>query len=157
MTVKQGGCSTRRSRSIDKNCCNASSVNAQTLEWIGMAPIYDSGSSFGYDKSIPLMRDESETECKPFKKHHDEQLKLVSSFEWIDFDKLSDVPQMITEILSDERASDYMEERRIRVIAELTRKRIKKLRALAMSGSRVQMVGTEDDVEQNIAARYGKA
>ena len=24
--------------------------NAETLEWIGMAPIYDSGSSLGYDK-----------------------------------------------------------------------------------------------------------
>ena len=102
------------------------------------------------------MRDESETECKPFKKHHDEQLKLVSSFEWIDFDKLSDVSYMITEILSDERASDYMEERRIRVIAELTRQRIEKLQALAMSGSRVQKISTEDDVEEDIAARYGK-
>ena len=49
-----------------------------------------------------------------------------------------------------------MEERRIRVIAELTRQRIEKLRALAMSGSHVQTVGTEDDVEQNIVAKYGK-
>ena len=128
---------------------------AETLEWIGMAPIYDSGSSLGYDKSIPLMRDERETECKPFKKHHDEQLKLVSSFEWIDFVKLSDVPQMITRILSDERAGDYMEERRIRAIAELTGRRIEKLRALARSGSRMQTISTEDDVEQNIAAKYG--
>lgn len=24
--------------------------NAETLEWLGMAPIYDSGSSLGYDK-----------------------------------------------------------------------------------------------------------
>ena len=69
--------------------------------------------------------------------------------------KLSDVPQMITRTLSDERAGDYMEERRIRVIAELTRRRIEKLRALAMSGSRMQTISTEDDVEQNIAAKYG--
>lgn len=128
---------------------------AETLEWVGMAPIYDSGSSLGYDKSIPLMWDEDEYECKPFKKYHDEQLKLVSSFEWIDFEKLSDVPQMITGILSDERASDYMEERRIRVIAELTRRRIEKLRTLAGSKTRVQKIDTDNEVEQNIAAKYG--
>ncbi|MBQ5953074.1 MAG: HipA domain-containing protein [Lachnospiraceae bacterium] len=139
----------------DRHLNNFGAVRkAETLAWIGMAPIYDSGSSLGYDKSIPLMKDESEIECKPFKKHHNEQLKLVSSFEWIDFDKLSDVPQMIIEILSDERARDYMEERRIQVIAELTRRRIEKLRAAVRFGSHVQVNSTEDDVEQNIAAEY---
>ena len=49
-----------------------------------------------------------------------------------------------------------MEERRIRVIAELTGRRIEKLRALAKSGLCVQTICTEDDVEQNIAAKYGK-
>lgn len=46
--------------------------NAETLEWLGMAPIYDSGSSLGYDKSVPMMRGGSEVVCKPFKKHHEE-------------------------------------------------------------------------------------
>ncbi len=140
----------------DRHLNNFGAVrNAETLEWIGMAPIYDSGSSLGYDKSIPLMWDEDEYECKPFKKHHAEQLKLVSSFDWIDFDRLSDVPQMITEILADKKAADYMEERRIHTIAELTGRRIEKLRDMAESGSRVQAIGTDDEVEQNIAARYG--
>ena len=59
--------------------------NAETLEWLGMAPIYDSGSSLGYDKSVPLMMNAREVICKPFKKHHEELLKLVSDFGWIDF------------------------------------------------------------------------
>ena len=104
-----------------------------TLEWIGMAPIYDSGSPLGYDKSFPMMRDGSEVVCKPFKKHHEEQLKLVSSFDWIDFSALCGVGEMIKEILSDENAKDYMEENRIRVIAELTERRIKNLKTLAKS------------------------
>ncbi|MBP0960667.1 MAG: HipA domain-containing protein [Oscillospiraceae bacterium] len=139
----------------DRHLNNFGAVrNAETLEWIGMAPIYDSGSSLGYDKSIPMMRDASETVCKPFKKHHEEQLKLVSSFDWIDFSALSDVGKMITDILSDENAKDYMEERRIRVIAELTERRIGNLEMLAGEKERKQVISTDDEVEKDIAAAY---
>ncbi len=41
--------------------------NAETLEWIGMAPIYDSGSSLGYDKVPAQIRSGQEIICKPFK------------------------------------------------------------------------------------------
>lgn len=128
--------------------------NAETLEWLGMAPIYDSGSSLGYDKSIPMMRVGSEVVCKPFKKHHEEQLKLVSSFDWIDFSALDGVGEMITEILSDENAKDYMEENRIRVIAELTERRIKNLKTLAKSKTHKQTITTDDEIGKNIAASY---
>lgn len=37
--------------------------NAETLEWIGMAPIYDSGSSLGYDKITPTMKNAREYSC----------------------------------------------------------------------------------------------
>ena len=127
--------------------------NADTLEWIGMAPIYDSGSSLGYDKTIPLMKDRDEIICKPFKKHHDEQLKLVSSFDWIDFDALSDVPEIITRILSYEQAADYMDEKRIRTICDLTEQRIRNLEVFAKSHSK-QVLSTDDDVKENIAADY---
>ena len=33
--------------------------NANTLEWIGVAPIFDSGSSLGYDKVTPNMDKQS--------------------------------------------------------------------------------------------------
>ncbi|MCR5636688.1 MAG: hypothetical protein K6F76_05895 [Clostridiales bacterium] len=72
---------------------------------------------FAYDKGAAMMCDESEVICKPFKKHHAEQLKLISSFDWIDFSALADVGNMIMEILSDKNAKDYMEENRIRVNA----------------------------------------
>ena len=69
--------------------------SAETLEWLGMAPIYDSGSSLGYDKVAGQIRGELDIECKPFKKHHIEQLKLVSDFSWIDFSRLSDVEELL--------------------------------------------------------------
>ena len=65
--------------------------DADTLAWFGFAPIYDSGSSLGYDKMSGQMRSERDVICKPFKNHHAEQLKLVSDFSWINFDALSDV------------------------------------------------------------------
>lgn len=128
--------------------------NAETLEWLGMAPIYDSGSSLGYDKSVPLMMNAREVICKPFKKHHEEQLKLVSSFDWIDFSKLDDVPDMIVDVLSDENARDYMEESRIRAIAELTRKRIEYVKKLAESQERSQTIDLNDEVTENVAEDY---
>ena len=127
--------------------------NADTLEWLGMAPIYDSGSSLGYDKTVPLMKDRDEVTCKPFKKHHDEQLKLVSSFDWIDFSALSDIREIITGVLSDEQAADYIDERRIQIICKLAEQRVQNLEAMAKVGAR-QTVTAEDDVKENIAADY---
>ena len=141
----------------DRHLNNFGAVrNAETLEWIGMAPIYDSGSSLGYDQSVAMMRDGSETVCKPFKKHHVEQLKLVSSFAWIDFSALRDAEKTVVGVLSGENAKDYMEENRIRVIAELTKIRIRNLEALARSETRKQIITTEDEVGKNVAASYEK-
>jgi len=128
--------------------------NAETLEWIGMAPIYDSGSSLGYDKIPPLMRQRDEIVCKPFKKHHDEQLKLVTSFDWIDFSALADIRDVIIHILSDENAVDYLDEKRITVIADLAEQRVKNLSLFAQSNTGHVEDSVMDDVNQNIAADY---
>ena len=106
--------------------------NAETLAWLGMAQIYDSGSSLGYDKTAPLMRRQDEATCKPFKNHHEEQLKLVSSFDWIDFNALTDVPAVIRKILTDV-PRDYLDESRVKVICELAEQRIASLKAFALS------------------------
>lgn len=59
---------------------------------------------------------------------------------------------MIVEILSDEKAKDYMEENRIRIIAELTERRIRTLKALANTKAHRQTITTDDEVGENIAA-----
>lgn len=128
--------------------------NAETLEWLGFAPIYDSGSSLGYDKMPAQMRSEKEVVCKPFKNHHAEQLKLVSDFRWIDLDRLSDIGELITNVLSADGAKDYMDENRIRAIAGAAQRRIEQLSQLAMSHVPEQVLSTEDDVKENIAEDY---
>ena len=127
---------------------------AETLKWLGFAPIYDSGSSLGYDKTPMQIRSEKDVVCKPFKNHHAEQLKLVSDFSWIDFDRLEDVGELIESVLTAEGAEDYMDEIRIRAITGSVKRRIGNLSQLAMSQTPVQEHSTEDDVEENIAADY---
>ena len=128
--------------------------NAETLEWYGFAPIYDSGSSLGYDKVAGQIRSERDIECKPFKKHHVEQLKLVSDFSWIDFDSLADVGDLIKQTLSADGAREYIDESRIQAIVETVNRRIQNLLQLSMIQTPVQTDSTEDDVDKDIAQDY---
>lgn len=128
--------------------------NAETLEWLGFAPIYDSGSSLGYDKVAAQIRTEQDVVCKPFKKHHSEQLKLVSDFDWIDFECLADVGELITATLSEENAKEYIDEARIRAIVQTVEKRIRNLSQLAAVQTKADAKSTKDDVEENVAAAY---
>lgn len=128
--------------------------NAETLEWIGMAPIYDSGSSLGYDKMPSQIYSEKEVACKPFKTYHTEQLKLVSDFSWIDFDKLSDIKTIINQVLSSEIAAEYIDESRIRAITNSVERRVGNLRLFAMMHDRVLVDSVENDVKENIAKDY---
>ncbi len=133
--------------------------NAKNLEWMGFAPIFDSGSSLGYDKMSGEIRAERGIVCKPFKRHHEEQLKLVRSYDWIPFENLVDVKEMICEVLLDEQAQEFMDERRIMAIADSVENRIQKLKEVAadVSGKTVNINAqnsTQDDVEKNIAEDY---
>ena len=108
--------------------------DAETLEWIGFAPIYDSGSSLGYDKMPSQIRSGKDIKCKPFKSHHEEQLKLVTDFSWIDFDSLKDVDRLIASTLSSDGANEYIDENRIDAIIESVCQRIDDLSKLQLKG-----------------------
>jgi len=116
--------------------------NADTLEWIGTAPIFDSGSSLGYDKLPNQILSLRGTECKPFKKTHAEQLKLVTSFDWINFDKLNGIEEEIRQIF--DQAGDYMDEARKSAILHTFSSRLENLMIL----SEVQR--PTDDIEQDV-------
>ena len=125
--------------------------NANTLEWIGAAPIFDSGSSLGYDKlSIQILSPHS-VECKPFKKTHEEQLKLVTSFDWLDFRKLSGIEEDIRQVLN--QAGDYMDEARMSAITAAFSSRLENLIVLSHIQRTVDEISM--DVEHNTAQDYG--
>lgn len=123
-----------------------------TLEWLGPAPIYDSGSSLGYDKLTPQIRSGRNITCKPFKKTHQDQLRLVTSFDWLDLSKLDDVDQDIRKVFAG--AEEFIDKERVEAIVASVNQRIQMLETFILT-QRPQMDSTENDVEENVAAEYG--
>ena len=99
--------------------------NPDTLEWLGPAPIYDSGSSLGYDKLTPQIRSGRNIICKPFKRTHQDQLRLVTSFDWLDFSNLNDVDQDIREVFAG--AEEFIDKERVEAIIASVNQRIQML------------------------------
>ena len=116
--------------------------DVNTLRWIGAAPIFDSGSCLGYDKLPNQIHFAHGIECKPFKKTHTEQLKLVTSFDWIDFDKLNGAEDELRQIF--DQAGDYMDEARKAAILSAFSSRLKNLMTLA------EVQRPVDDIEQDV-------
>lgn len=125
--------------------------NAETLEWIGVAPIFDSGSSLGYDKLPAQILSDKDIDCKPFKKKHEEQLRLVTNYDWINFAALENIDEDIRSVFAE--AGIYADENRTEAVISSVQRRISNLRALAnQKASAIDNV--EDDVLENIAADY---
>lgn len=127
--------------------------NAETLEWIGPAPIYDTGSSLGYEKLPKQIIAGKEIECKPFKKKHEEQIKLVSSFEWLDISALDDIEAKIREVFREAvEKSDTIDEERVTAIVMSVKRRIERLKAIIAENTAVDNI--EDDVTEDVAETY---
>lgn len=125
--------------------------NADTLEFISPAPIFDSGSSLGYDKVAGQILSGKNIQCKPFKKTHEQQLALVTSFDWIDFSKLNGVEEDIREVFRS--AGEYMDDARIDAITKSVNQRIAHLYDIAQAFTQVNDDITEDTTE-DIAEDY---
>jgi hypothetical protein len=84
---------------------------ANTLAWKGFSPIYDSGTSLWHNTNfIGRVAD-----SRPFRKSHDEQIKLVSDLSWYDYGSLDGIKDECEAILS--RADAIDAERRGKIAA----------------------------------------
>jgi len=72
--------------------------NAETLKWIGFAPIFDSGTSLWHDH-LTFGHSGKQTPSKPFCDSHTEQIKLVTTFDWLDISALNGVEDVFEQIL----------------------------------------------------------
>ena len=126
--------------------------NPDTMEWLGPAPTYDSGSSLGYDKLTPQIRSGRNITCKPFKRTHQDQLRLVTSFDWLDLSKLDGVDQDIREVFAG--AEEFIDKERVEVIIASVNQRIQMLETFILT-QQPRLDSTENDVEKNVAAEYG--
>ena len=94
--------------------------NPVTLEWKGLAPIYDSGTSLWYNTQFVGENMES----KPFKKNHDEQIKLVKDMSWFEPELFRGFEDEIMDIFS---LSKTVDQKRSASIAKSVMNRIKHL------------------------------
>lgn len=98
--------------------------NPNTLIFTGAAPIFDSGSSLGWNKAPNKLFTAEFDECKPFAKSFDEQIKLIRAFEWMDFEALSGLGDEMREILT---IGDVISEERREGIVKLLDERVGRL------------------------------
>jgi len=73
--------------------------NAETLEWIKPAPLYDNGSSLWHNQSTAAIQNAKTTKSQPFIDTHEEQIKLVKDFSWLDFTSLIGIDDEFNELL----------------------------------------------------------
>ena len=81
--------------------------NAETLEWLGLAPVFDCGTSMWCSQPTSRINTESaDTPSKPFRKTHAEQVKLVTSFGWLKPERLAGIDGLCDEVF---RQNIYMD------------------------------------------------
>lgn len=98
--------------------------NANTLEIIKAAPIFDNGTSLWNGQATALIHPIMNISCKPFKECHEDQLKLVTSFDFLQKEALIGMGDFFKEIT---RNSIFVDEKRADTISFSLDKRIDKL------------------------------
>ena len=118
--------------------------NAVTLEWIGVAPIFDCGTSLWYNTQESLIKPLSPNlPAKPFKKTHREQIKLVKDFSWLDMKKLKGMEEEMEEILSQ---SPYISRERRTVLCDAFCQRAELLGEIANEHTIKEEISQENDM-----------
>lgn len=115
---------------------------ADTLEYTGPAPLFDTGSSLWFETPTPLILAGAKVTCKPFKTSHEEQLRLVSDFGWLDESRLEGLGDIAREVLAD---SDFIGAGRCEAIAQALEKR-----ALLLREHIRRKQKTADDVSRDV-------
>ena len=102
--------------------------NVNTLEWVGPAPVFDSGPSLWHDKLTRAITPLSEVWTKPFYTEAPRQMKLVSDFSWIPFEQLRNIGDDVREIFV---PTEFIDEERIETLARAVAGRVEELEDIA--------------------------
>ncbi|GHT77850.1 hypothetical protein FACS1894104_0130 [Actinomycetota bacterium] len=102
--------------------------DAETLEWLGAAPVFDSGTSLWHSQLANLIRLTDKQESKPFNRWHSEQVKRITSLAWLDFKALDDIEDEYAALLEQ---SIYIDNDRRDRLCQALRYRIEALEKLA--------------------------
>lgn len=125
--------------------------DAENLNFIGAAPLFDSGTSLWFDKPTPMIGRTAKLRCKPFKNTHEEQIKLVSSFEWLDISKLNGIEEEFRELV---RHSIFIDNTRCDAICKAMKERISSLEKIINDAANKKYYNVADikgDVKKDIS------
>ena len=98
--------------------------DAETLEFLGMSPVFDCGTSLRYDTPDVYIEPDLNVESQPFCSFHNEQIGLVQHPERFDLTVLRGIDEEIRTMFSDERARAYIPESRVEQIIQVVTTRI---------------------------------
>lgn len=114
--------------------------NAETLEWIGMAPIFDCGNSMWYNQPTSKINTENaDTASRTFKNSHAEQIKLVTTFDWLDHEKLNVLEAICNEVFA---TNPFMDDFRKEKLCKALAVRVEELKNF------VQEMSQKNDIEE---------
>ena len=123
--------------------------NAETLEYLGAAPLFDSGTSLWFDKPTAMIGSKAKLSCKPFKNSHEEQIKLVTSFDWLDLNALQGIEEELRELV---RGSLFIDEARCDALCRALKGRVDTLTDIVNTQKTVYAVSDcHDDVVEDVA------
>ena len=111
--------------------------NADTLEWHGLAPIYDCGTSLEFH-AYGL-----NTTSKTFRSTHSQQINLVHDLSWFYSDKLEGIGNECAKIL--ERSTLIYPERRMAIVHEIE----ERIKLVAQRKKRISGSGLEESAQTN--------
>ncbi|WP_195267538.1 excisionase [Eubacterium sp. 1001713B170207_170306_E7] len=122
--------------------------NAETLEYLGAAPIFDSGTSLWFNQFTHMIG-RTKISSKPFKNRHEEQIKLVSSFDWLDLKVLDGIDEQLRELM---RGSLFIDDARSDALCSALKERVESLTEVVNDHKIfVPMNNCHGDVAEDIA------
>ena len=103
--------------------------NANSLEWLGLAPVYDTGTAMFYDVALPRLKANFDYFCshgdsKPFAKTHFEQLKKLPCSKYcgdLPFEKLKNIETFFNELFS---KNDLMLPEKKEILCSILKERV---------------------------------
>ncbi len=129
--------------------------NVETLEYVGVAPIFDSGSSLLYNTSTEQIKKECIThksQTKPFTNTHDQSIDLICCPERFEFSKLYGIEEEAAEIFN---KGGFLSNERISALCYAISERVGKLdrflsnRRPQIQISTIQQTSSTDDIAED--------
>lgn len=129
----------------DRNPSNFGVIrDTNTLEVVGMAPLFDNGTSLWCDwYENPIGQDDS---SKPFELTHEKQIKMINDFSWLDLDVLDGINIYAHELYS---KSNIPEEVQSEII-NCMMLNIEKLKDIVISNNKSIGINIENDDNEDL-------